>query len=228
MDMSATRAVVFYLDGTLTDSAPGIGQILNSMRLERRLPPLPVDAFRRWVSLGVQHMVANALEIPGPAVAAAIAEFRQRYAVAPTTPQDLYPGVEEALNELASAGMPMGVCSNKPHVLCEKVLVGTGIRRFFKAVLGGDSVSQSKPHPMHLNLTLAKMGCAGEAFFFVGDSVIDADAADAAGAIFLWASYGYCDSDALADRGIKLEGPMDVVARILPHTLDAPHVASRF
>jgi phosphoglycolate phosphatase len=214
--MSAARAVVFDLDGTLADSAPGIGRILNSMRLERGLPALPEPAFRHWVSLGVQHLVANALEIPLPAETAAIAEFRHRYAFAFTSSQDLYPGVEEALSEIALAGVPMGVCSNKPHVLCEKVLVGTGIRRFFKAVLGGDSVSQPKPHPMHLNSTLAQMGCTGVAFFFVGDSVIDADAAEAAGAIFLWASYGYGDSSELADRGIKLEGPMDVVSKILP------------
>jgi phosphoglycolate phosphatase len=210
------RAAVFDLDGTLTDSAPGIGRILNSMRLERRLPPLPERAFRHWVSLGVQLLVANALEVSLPAETAAIAEFRRRYAAAPTTPQDLYPGVEEALSEIALAGVPMGVCSNKPYVLCEKVLAGTGIRHFFKAVLGGDSVSQSKPHPMHLSSTLAQMGCAGQDFFFIGDSIIDADAADAAGAIFLWASYGYCDSDELAGRGIKLAGPMDAVSRILP------------
>jgi phosphoglycolate phosphatase len=209
-------AVVFDLDGTLTDSAPGIGRILNSMRLERRLQPLPERAFRHWVSLGVQHLVANALEIALPAETSAITEFRHHYAVAPSTPQDLYPGVEEALSEIALAGIPMGVCSNKPYMLCEKVLVGTGIRRFFTAVLGGDSVSQSKPHPMHLHSTLAQMGCAGDAFFFVGDSVIDAEAADAAGAIFLWASYGYGDSSELADRGIKLERPTDVVSRILP------------
>lgn len=208
--------MVFDLDGTLTDSAPGIGLLLNLMRSESGLAPLPHQAFRRWISLGAQELIANALEIPFPPEPAAIAEFRERYANTPTTPGELYPGVEEALDQLSSAGMAMGVCSNKPYVLCEKVLIGTGIRRFFNAVLGGDSVSHSKPHPMHVNLTLAQMGCAGESFFLVGDSVIDAEAAAAANGVFLWASYGYCDSGELAASGNRLCMPMDVVSRVLP------------
>ena len=213
--MNRAQIVVFDLDGTLTDSAPTIGAVLDGLRAERDLPALPVQAYRGWISLGASTLVGAALGLSATAGPELLAEFRRRYASTRATPADLYPGVESALQALARAGKPMGVCSNKPHALCEKVLAETGIRRFFTAVSGGDSVEQSKPHPMHLMQTLAAMDCAGRPFFFIGDSLIDAQAAAGAGATFLWASYGYADSDELARRGQRLDSAHDIAPAIL-------------
>jgi phosphoglycolate phosphatase len=209
------RVVVFDLDGTLTDSAPAIGAVLNGLRAERGLAPLPMQAYRGWISSGAPALVGAALDLPGPAAPAEVAEFRRRYAATRGTPADLYPGIQNALTRLQQAGLPMGVCSNKPHALCEMVLEDTGIRRYFQAVAGGDAVQRSKPHPMHLAHTLALMRCAEQPFFFVGDSRIDADAAAGANAVFLWASYGYADSDDLARRGQRLASPQDIAPAIL-------------
>jgi phosphoglycolate phosphatase-like HAD superfamily hydrolase len=68
---------------------------------------------------------------------------------------------------------------------------------------------------MHLSHTLALMRCAQQPFFFVGDSLIDAQAAAAANAVFLWASYGYADSDDLAQGGQRLESACDIAPVIL-------------
>lgn len=213
--MSPPQVVVFDLDGTLTDSAPAIGTVLNGLRTERGLAPLPAQAYRGWISLGAPALVGSALDLPGPAAPAEVAEFRRHYAATRGTPDDLYTGVEDALTLLHEAGRPMGVCSNKPQALCEKVLEETGIRRFFRAVAGGDAVERSKPHPMHLAHTLALMGCSGQPFFFVGDSLIDAEAAAAAHAEFLWASYGYGGSDDLRTRGQRLNSPSDIARAVL-------------
>jgi phosphoglycolate phosphatase len=213
--MSLPRVVVFDLDGTLTDSAPAIGAVLNGLRAERGLGPLPTQAYRGWISLGAPALVGAALDLPGPASPAQLSEFRQRYATTRGTPADLYPGIEDALAALQQAGLPMGVCSNKPHALCEKVLEETGIRRHFQAVAGGDAVVHSKPHPMHLAHTLALMRCPDQPFFFVGDSLIDAEAAAAANAVFLWASYGYADSDDLVQHGQRLASAQDIAPAIL-------------
>ena len=213
--MNPPKVVVFDLDGTLTDSAPSIGAVLNCLRAERSLAPLPTQAYRGWINLGASALVGAALDRPEPASPAEVAEFRQRYAATRGTPADLYAGIEDALAMLEQAGLPMGVCSNKPHALCEKVLEETRIRRFFQAVAGGDAVQRSKPHPMHLAHTLAMMRCGGQPFFFVGDSLIDAEAAAAANAVFLWASYGYADSDDLPRHGQRLASPVDIVPALL-------------
>ena len=41
------RAVLFDLDGTLADTAADLGNALNRVRADRRLPPLPLATFER-------------------------------------------------------------------------------------------------------------------------------------------------------------------------------------
>ena len=207
--------VVFDLDGTLADSAPSIALALNRLRENRGLMPWPVARFRPWVSRGAPALVGAALDLGMPADAADVAAFRQAYAALPGSPDDLYPGIAEALLRLSEAGAVLGVCTNKPQRLSEKVLADSGIAHHFAAVVGGDAVTHAKPHPAHLRRTLAAMRCEGLPFAFVGDSSIDADAADAAGARFLWASWGYADADDLARRGSRLASADQLASSIL-------------
>jgi len=207
--------VVFDLDGTLADSVPAIALALNRLREARGLAPWPVARFRPWVSRGAPALVGAALELEGAADGERVAAFRAIYAALPASADDLYPGIADALARLREAGAELGVCTNKPQRLSEKLLAESGIARHFAAVVGGDAVAHAKPHPAHLRQTLAAMGCAGRPFDFVGDSSIDADAAQAAGARFLWASWGYADADNLGERGTPLASAVDLASAIL-------------
>ena len=207
--------VLFDLDGTLADSALSISLALNRLRERRGLPAWPVAHARRLVSRGVATLVGAALESGAPAGADDVAAFREIYAAIPGSAADLYPGIAPALARLRAAGALLGVCTNKPQRLSEKLLAESGIAGHFETVVGGDSVALAKPHPQHLQQTLAAMRCEGRPFAFVGDSSVDADAADAAGARFLWASWGYADADDLPCRGIRLASPDELGPEIL-------------
>lgn len=206
---------MFDLDGTLADSAPSIAGALNRLRQDRGLAPWPVSRYRPWVSRGAPALVGAALEQAAPANAADVAAFRQVYAAVTGSPDDLYPGIAEALVLLREAGAVLGVCTNKPQRLSEKLLAESGIAQHFAAVVGGDAATQTKPHPAHLLQTLAAMRCEGRAFAFVGDSSVDADAAQAAGARFFWASWGYVDADNLSQRGVVVASAADLGPLIL-------------
>ncbi|HWH83114.1 MAG TPA: HAD-IA family hydrolase [Burkholderiaceae bacterium] len=207
--------VVFDLDGTLVDSAPGIARVLDAMRAERGMPPCALDDVRQWIGLGAPALIGAALEVDATDIAPALADFRARYGRTPTPRVDMYAGTEAALCRLRASGARLGVCSNKPHALTEKVLTDLGIRALFDGVAGGDAVAACKPDPMHLNETLLRMGCAGAPFVFVGDSLIDADAADAAGARFLWVAYGYGAAADLAGRGERVDAADEIGDKVL-------------
>ncbi len=56
------KTIAFDLDGTLIESASLVGEILNSMRLEKGLAPLGSDCYRVWSSRGGNYLVGHALE----------------------------------------------------------------------------------------------------------------------------------------------------------------------
>ncbi len=207
--------VLFDLDGTLADSALSIALALNRLRERRGLAPWPVARVRPLISRGVATLVGATLDLDTPADADDVAAFREIYAAIPGSAADLYPGIAQALARLREAGALLGVCTNKPQRLSEKLLADSGIAEHFAAVVGGDSATLAKPHPQHLRQTLAAMRCEGQPFAFVGDSSVDADAADAAGARFLWASWGYADADDLPRRGTRLASADDLAPAIL-------------
>ena len=210
------RVAVFDLDGTLADSAPAIARALNQSRAARGLPALAVERFRPWISHGAPALVGAALELGVPADAQAVEAFRDVYRGCAGSPEDLYPGIGDAVARLHGAGVVMGVCTNKPQLLSEKVLSETGLARYFTAVVGGDRTARPKPDPAHLRQTLVEMGCTADTpFSFIGDSLIDAQAAAAAGARFLLASWGYADADDLSTRGVRLDDAAALIDAVL-------------
>ena len=212
------RVVMFDLDGTLADSALSIALALNRLRESRGLAAWPVARFRPLISRGAPALVGAALGLSAHADVDDVVAFREIYAAIPGSADDLYPGIAGALAQLREAGVLLGVCTNKPQRLSEKLLAESGIASHFEAVVGGDVAERAKPHPAHLRQTLAAMRCEGQPFAFVGDSSVDADAAEAAGAPFLWASWGYADADNLAGRGTRLASAADLASSILATT----------
>ena len=74
---------------------------------------------------------------------------------------------------------------------CAVLLERTGLRRFFRVVLGGDEVKRPKPDPEGLCTVAARLGLTTDKLAYVGDAPRDADAADACGALAIIASWGH-------------------------------------
>lgn len=213
--MPVRRAAIFDLDGTLVDSAHSIARALAHLRAGHDAPTPDVAQVRRWVGMGARTLVGRALGRDGDASDDELASFRAAYATQPGTRDDLYPGIADALTALRDAGVTLGVCTNKPQALSEQVLAATGIASYFVAVVGGDAVAHPKPDGSHVLHTLAAMECSGLPFHFIGDTGVDAGAARASGAKFLWASWGYVDAQDLDRHGRRLSSPVDIADAIL-------------
>lgn len=185
--------VLFDLDGTLLDSAPLVGRILNGMRESQGLTPLSLNSYRQWISLGAADLVGNAMEAEARSVTTLVQEFRRRYLELPTPMNTLFPGVTETVAALAASGVRLGICSNKPEHLCRKVLLETGMSDYFGSVVGGDTVSQPKPHRQPLDHALKVLGATAPSAILVGDSTVDQRAAHAAQLPFVFFTGGYDD-----------------------------------
>jgi phosphoglycolate phosphatase len=189
--LHAYSGVVFDLDGTLVDSAPIVGFILNGMRTEVGLPPLDDFFYRKWSSEGGATLVGRALDVDPSAAQGLLSVFRRKYYEYATPMNSVYDGVIPLLEKLRVNSVKLGICSNKPERLCNKVLIDTGLYEYFDVVTGGDTLSNKKPEPDGLIHTLSAMSVRPSAALFVGDSIIDQLTATRANLDFALFTGGY-------------------------------------
>ncbi len=81
--------------------------------------------------------------------------------------------------------------TNKPSRAARDLLKRRGLARWIQAVVGGDGDLPRKPHPQPLLRACQELGVAPAAALMVGDSLVDVQAARAAGLAIVCVPYGY-------------------------------------
>lgn len=199
-DDALPRLVLFDLDGTLLDSAPDLTLAIDRMLASLDRPIAGPERVRNWVGNGAQMLVRRALtqsDTPcgdEPELALfdrAFDLFLINYGQCCAEQSTLYPGVQELISFLYDSQVSMGLVTNKPMSFTETLLDEFSLRRYFSVVLGGDSLSEKKPHPMPLQYAMDKLKVTPLQTLMVGDSRSDIKAAQAAGCKVAAVSYGY-------------------------------------
>ncbi len=218
--VGGTYAVVFDLDGTLIDSAPDLHVAATRLLAEEGLEAVGVDAVRRMIGEGVGVLVerlfaAHDLTLSPAASARCTERFRALYLEQPCTLTTLLPGAVEVPEVLAAAGVPLGLCTNKPVAHTRRILDTLDLARVFRVVVGGDSLKMRKPHPAPLLHALAGLGVEPTAAAFVGDSAIDHRTARAAGTASVLVDGGYAHEPLAALAADALIPTLEVLPRTL-------------
>jgi phosphoglycolate phosphatase len=187
-----TGTLLLDLDGTLVDSVPDLAAALNRLMGARGLAPLTHAETALMVGDGVAKLVERAFAARGSAPdAGAVAEFSADYSAHAAVQTAPYPGVVEALGNLAGDGWRLAVCTNKPERAARALLGAVGLAHYFAAIGGGDSYSVRKPDPAHLLLTLQAAGGEPGRAVMAGDHANDIAAARGAGLPCIFAAWGY-------------------------------------
>jgi phosphoglycolate phosphatase len=127
----------FDLDGTLTDSSPGIVRCINHALVALGYAPLSDERLRPMIGaplVSIFREVLNSEDIQ--LVDAAVETYRQRFNTVGIFENSLFPGIAEALDELCHAGHRLHVVTAKPAVAARRVVDHFQIARYFGAVHG--------------------------------------------------------------------------------------------
>lgn len=194
MEKRRVIAVVFDLDGTLIDSARAIQAVGDRLLADHGLAALSAEETRSFIGAGAAKFVerafaARSVADPG-AVAAAVERFQIYYREAdPLEHNTPMPGAAAAMDALAAAGCPLGLCTNKPEAPTRSVVGALGWADRFAALVAGDTLAVRKPDPAPLQEVGRLLG--GGPLVFVGDSEVDAETAERAARPFLLYTEGY-------------------------------------
>jgi phosphoglycolate phosphatase len=173
--------VVFDLDGTLIDSRRDIARATNHSLHKAGFAQLNLAQVTALIGDGSRVLLARASGLPPDdrrveAMLESFFDFYKHHAADDTT---LLDGAREVLDALA--GMPLAVCTNKPRIITDAVLLALGIDRHFAVVVGAGDVPWTKPHPAPLLRVGERLGLAPATLVMVGDGPQDVECARAAG-----------------------------------------------
>ena len=187
------KIVGFDLDGTLLDTSGDLAAAVNHALTSVDRPALSVEQVKPMIGGGARHMLKQGLTATGgydeamlDTLHARLLAYYEANICVLTRP---YPGVVDALDALAAKGVTLGIVTNKIERFARTVLGELGLIDRFACILGGDTLSESKPSPMPIHEMVRQ--CGGGRAAFVGDSIFDIQAGQAAGLPTVACSYGF-------------------------------------
>jgi phosphoglycolate phosphatase len=221
--MTEAAAVLFDLDGTLTDSAAGIQR--STREALRRLNaedggarPIPAETELGWI-VGPPLRESFAT-LAGEANADRMLElYRERYDTIGIFENKVYDGVAAVLDRLRARGDRLFVATSKRQVDAQRVVERFGLDRFFDGVYGANSDGRNAEKSTVLAAAIAGGRLeAASRIVMIGDRRYDALGARAVGIAAIGALWGYGDRAELSEAGADpiIASPGDI-----PDAVDA-------
>jgi len=192
----------FDLDGTLTDSRPGI---LASMRhaltilgmaipadevLSRFIGPPTHDAFRELLGSSDPELNARTIAI-----------YRQRYSTLGLFESSLYPGVQAGLQALHEARFPLFVVTSKPEVFANTIIDHFQLRQYFQHVYGSELTGERSNKGELLAHVQRSEGISRSEAWMIGDRLHDIVGAKQNGLRSAGVLWGYGSREELSAAG---------------------------
>ena len=194
-------AIIFDLDGTITESAPGIMKS-SAYALEQMQKPVPgEDVLRKFVGPPLHKSFMDFCGLTDEEAQIAVAKYRERHTVIGWKEANVYEGILPMLLSLKKNGAYIALASSKPQPLCVKTLEYFGILPLFDKVVGPDFQNRSGEKEFLIRSALPenyKNAC------MVGDRKFDIEGAKKAGVTAIGVGYGYGSREELVESGCDL------------------------
>ena len=208
------KAIIFDLDGTLTDTLEDLFLSTNYALRSCGLPERSLDEIRRFVGNGVRKLIERAVpEGTETRMSERCFEiFRTHYVVHCQDHTCLYPGIASLLTSLHAKGYLMAVVSNKIQASVTE-LAHTFFQGVIDVAIGEQTGIPRKPAPDMVQAALAQLGATASEAIYVGDSEVDLLTAANAGLPCISVLWGFRSRDFLLAQGASMlaESPQDIL-----------------
>jgi phosphoglycolate phosphatase len=213
--VSMKKAYIFDLDGTLANSIYDIGDSVNYLLAQRGLPLHTYEEYLTYMGMGIGITLNRAM--PGydalppeeqAALRKAYTVHNEAHCLDKTRP---YEGMSETLAALAERGAVLGIFTNKPEVLGQKIAASLFKDIQFAFILGGLEGAPMKPDPARVLAELKKLGIAPADAAFVGDGKPDIATGKNGGMTTCGVLWGFKGMEELEGADIIISHPRELL-----------------
>lgn len=198
------RAVIFDLDGTLSDSITSIQYCANRALAKFGLEPFSAKQYQYFVGDGSAELIKRALKNQKTdrmdLYEQVKAVYDELFAVDCMYQVKPYEGIPELLAELKKRKIAIAVLSNKPHPNTCKVIEALFGNELFDAVQGQTPEINKKPSPDGVFLLSKRLGVPVSEMLYLGDTNTDMKTGKSAGAFTIGVLWGFRDRAELEEN----------------------------
>lgn len=204
LTMKAKKAVIFDLDGTLSDSIQSMKLCTDEAVAPYGYGPFSIQQYKYFVGDGAANLVKRALAAGGDTglihFEEAFARYKElfrencMYGVKP------YEGIRELLAALKEKGLAVAVLSNKPHAETVHVIETLFGRGYFDVIQGQEDGLAIKPSPEGVYRIARQFDIRTEDILYLGDTSTDMRTGRNAGAFTVGALWGFRDRKELEEN----------------------------
>ncbi|MGI6029274.1 MAG: HAD hydrolase-like protein [Candidatus Heteroscillospira sp.] len=186
--------VLFDLDGTISDSGPGITRSVAYALEKFGITPPPLEELNHFVGPPLKDSFRDSYGFTPEQCEQAVVWYRERYRAKGVYETAPYPGMCELLRELHERGKTVALATSKPTVFARIVLSDYGVSDCFDLVLGCELDGRRGEKIEVMTECLELLGISGEKkqrAVMVGDRSYDINGAKHCGLRSVAVTYGY-------------------------------------
>ena len=199
------KAVIFDLDGTLSDSIQSIKYSGDKAMEAFGYGPFSVEQYKYFVGDGAANLVRRALEAGGDTKLSHCEEayglYREIFKENCMFRVRPYEGIRELLAALKAQEVKIAVLSNKPHAETVNGIESLFGKGCFDVIQGQKENVAIKPNPEGAFRILALLGLDTSEVVYLGDTATDMKTGKNAGFFTVGALWGFRDRQELEENG---------------------------
>ena len=185
----AEKAILFDLDGTLTDSGEGIMKCAKLALDHYGIEVPDLEALRVFVGPPLTDSFVR-FGVPAEEAMRAVEIYRSRYLTVGKFQNFPYPGIEDVLKKLRKKGYQLYVATSKPETTSIEILEHFGLAQYFDLICGATMDTSRNSKAKVIEYLLSQCGRAEE-IVMVGDTAFDVLGAKAHAIPTVGVSWGY-------------------------------------
>ncbi len=197
------EAVIFDLDGTLTNPISAFKQCLNYILNKMGKENVSDENLIKWVGPPIRESFKNFLNFSNEEVEIAMAYYKEYYGQNGLSGNTIYKGIDKMLKAIFDSGIKIALATSKMQEFANEILKMHHIDKYFSVIKGASSDGKIIEKSAILQLAIKELACDKSKTIMVGDRMHDIIGAEQNGLDCIGVLWGYGSENELKSFGAK-------------------------